>query len=181
MKKLLIAVLFAACLPSLSYAQQSGASSNLLQRYPPGFRAVDGNQLNKEVDAINSGLTCQNYVQKVVGTSLIDETFFIASKTMRVISISAIFSVTNGAAQTLQVTKDTGTNAPGAGTDLLTNNTAAGFDLNATANTVQIGTLVTTAGVTNLAAGNRLAVDFSGTPAAALVGLVVSVCLAPLQ
>lgn len=181
MKKLLLAILFAACLPSLSYAQQTGASSQLLLKFPNGYISPNGTQLNKMVDAINGGEICQSYVQKAAGNTLIDETFFVATRAMRVISISAVYSVTNGAGQTVQVVKDTGTNAPGAGTDLLTNNTNAGFDLNLTANTVQTGTLVTTAGVTNLAVGNRLAVDFSSTPAAALVGLIITVCLAPLQ
>lgn len=180
MKKLLLAALMAACLPSLSYAQQTGASSQLLLKFPPGYISPNGNQLNKMVDAINGGEICPTYVQKVAAASLVDETFFIATRAMKVISASAVFSVTNGGALVVQVVKDTGTNAPGAGTDLLTNNSNTGFDLNVTANTVQTGTLVTTAGVTNLAIGNRLAVDFSAA-GTNVVGAIVTVCLAPLQ
>jgi hypothetical protein len=95
---------------------------------------------------------------------------------MRVISISEIHSVAAGGTSTLQVTKDTGTAAPGAGTDLL----STAFNLNATANTTQTGALVTTAGVVNLAAGNRLAVDFADAIQSS-VGVTVTVCLAPLQ
>jgi hypothetical protein len=76
----------------------------------------------------------------------------------------------------LQVVKDTSTNAPGAGTNLLTNNTNAGFNCKSTANTVQTGTLSTTASDLQLAAGDRLALDFSAG-ATELVGVTVTVTL----
>jgi hypothetical protein len=206
MKKLLLALAIAA-LPSFGFAAP-------LQDYQPGFRLIDGTQLNLMVDVVNN-LTGNGTPQAVTGTSgtftgvlsgsggftltgttgtsglicgsyyftgtpaATDQVFFIATRAMRVVSISQIHSVAAGGASTLQVTKDTGTDAPGAGTDLLTNNTNTGFDLNATANTIQTGTLVATAGVTTLAAGNRLAVDFAnaiGTSA----GVVVTACMAPL-
>lgn len=116
----------------------------------------------------------------LANASLADQAFFIADRAYVVDSIREVHSVAgdNGGAVNLQVTKDTGTQAPGAGTDLLTNNTNAGFDLKATANTVQVGTLVGTAGVTTLAAGNRLSVDFAGT-LTTLAGVVVTVMLTP--
>lgn len=181
MKKLLFVALMMLCLPNLSYAQQSNASSNLLLRYPPGFRAVDGNQLNKEVDAINSGLTCPTYATGGAAlASNADSSFFVAAKAMRVISAREVHAAAAGGASVIQVTKDTGTTAPGAGTDLLSNNSSTGFDLNGTANTVQIGTFVTTAGALNLAAGDRLSVDYAQT-LQSTVGVVITVCLAPLQ
>mgnify|MGYP001577782659 FL=1 len=174
-----------------------------LQQYQAGPRLIDGTQLNLMVDQVNnltgngtpgavtgttgtfsgaftltgtaasSGVTCATYL---TGTNVdVDRSFFIATRAFRVVATSAVFGTTNGAALTLQVTKDTGTNAPGAGTDLLT----AAFDLNLTANTVQVGSLVTTAGFTTLAAGDRLSVDFS-TTRTNLVGLTVTACLAPL-
>lgn len=166
MKKLLLLAL-AASIPL-------AANAAPLTRYQPGKALQDGTQLNQAVDALNSGLTCVSHVQKVAAASIVDETFFVATRAMRVVSISATFSVTNGGALTAQVTKDTGTDAPGAGTDLL----SSAFNLNATANTVQNGSLVGTAGVINLAAGNRLAVDFSAA-GTNLVGTVITACLAP--
>jgi hypothetical protein len=77
------------------------------------------------------------------------------------------------------VSKDTGTDAPGAGTDLLTNNTAGGFDLNATANTVQVGALATTAGLRKLNAGDRLSIDFAQA-IQSTAGLKIGLRLKPL-
>lgn len=168
MKKLL-AFLFAL---SMISAPAFGAP---LQKYQPGFRTIDGSQLNTMVDALNSGLTCVSYVGlgPAVATA-VDTVFFIATRAMKVRFISEIHGVAAGGASTLQVTKDTGTNAPGAGTDLLT----TAFNLNATANTVQVGALVGTAGVVDLVAGNRLAVDFANAIQAS-ENVTVTACLAP--
>ena len=123
------------------------------------------------------GLVCASYY--FTGTpAATDQVFFIATRAYTVVSVSEVHSVAAGGASALQVTKDTGTAAPGAGTDLLTNNTNTGFDLNGTANTVQNGTLVGTAGVTSLAAGDRLAVDFANAIQSS-AGVVVTACLAP--
>lgn len=115
----------------------------------------------------------------LANASLADQTFFVAPEACKVVGVSYVHSVagTNGSPVNLQVTKDTGTNAPGAGTDLLTNNANAGFDCKGTANTVQNGTLVATEGATTLAAGDRLAVDFAGT-LTSLAGVTVTVLLA---
>ncbi len=165
MKKIILAAILAV-LPLAAFGAQ-------LQRYEPGFRTIDGSQLNQMVDALNSGLTCVSYY--FTGTfAITDTTFFIATRNMRVASISEIHSVAAGGASTLQVTKDTSTNAPGAGTDLL----STAFNLNATANTVQHGTLVGTAGVVNLSRGDRLAVDFADA-AQSSAGVTVTACLAP--
>lgn len=176
MKKLLLAALMTLCLPNLSYAQQANASSQLLLRYPPGFRNVDGNQLNKTVDAINGGLLCESFYTGVALAANTDQVFFIATRAMRLISVSEVHATAAGGTSTLQVTKDTGTNAPGAGTALL----STAFNLNATANTVQNGALVTTAGVINFAAGNRLSVKYANA-VQSTAGVAVSVCLAPLS
>lgn len=107
-----------------------------------------------------------------------DECFFIANRACKVIAIRQVHSTagSDGLAVNLQVTKDTSTNAPGAGTDLLTNNTNAGFDLKGTANTVQTGTLTSTAASLLLAAGDRLSLDYAGT-LTAVAGVVVTVTL----
>lgn len=126
----------------------------------------------------SSGIICPTYY--FTGTpAATDQAFFVAPRAMRVVSISEVHAVAAGGASALQVTKDSTTAAPGAGTDLLTNNTNAGFDLNATANTTQVGTLVATAGVTTLAVGDRLSVDFAQAIQSS-AGVVVTACLSPL-
>lgn len=123
----------------------------------------------KSTDAV----TCATYAPS--GTpAATDAVFFIATRPYNIVYISAVFSVTAGGASKLQVTKDTGTNAPGAGTDILTNNTNTGFDLAAVANTVQVGTFA----ATSLAAGDRLAVDYANS-IQSTAGVVVTACLAP--
>lgn len=108
----------------------------------------------------------------------VDQVFFIANRAYQVTDVRFAHAVAESIAGTLnvQVTKDTGTTAPGAGTDLLTNNTNAGFDAKATANTVQTGTLTATAADLQLAVGNRLSLDFS-TAATDLAGVHVTVTL----
>jgi hypothetical protein len=105
-----------------------------------------------------------------------DQVFFIASRSMRVISCREIHSVAAGSTSVLQVVKDTGTDAPGAGTDLLT----TGFNLNGTANTVQTGALSATVATVTLAAGNRLSVDFADAIQSS-AGVVVTCFLTPLS
>lgn len=110
---------------------------------------------------------------------LADEAFFIATRACKVVSVSEVHSTagSDAGAVSLQVVKDTGTNAPGAGTDLLTNNSNVGFNLKGTANTVQTGVLTATAASLTLAAGDRLSVDFAGV-LTALAGVVVTVHIA---
>lgn len=117
----------------------------------------------------------------LANASLADQAFFVADRAYRVKSISEIHSVlgTDAGAVNLQVTKDTGTAAPGAGTDLLTDNANAGFNLKGTINTVQNGTLTATAASLALAAGDRLSVDFAGV-LTAVAGVVVTVTLEPI-
>ena len=117
-----------------------------------------------------------------LNAGLVDTAFYVANRPMIVTGIQYIHSTagTNGSAVNLQVTKDTSTDAPGAGTDLLTNNTNAGFNCKGTADTVQTGTLTGTAASLRLAPGDRLSVDFSGT-LTSLAGVVVVVTLQPIQ
>ena len=101
-----------------------------------------------------------------------DRVFFVANHDCEVVAIREVHGVAAGGTSTLQVTKDTGTTAPGAGTDLL----ATAFDLNGTANTVQNGSLVTTQSSLRLAAGDRLAVDFANA-IQSTAGLCITVTL----
>ena len=57
---------------------------------------------------------------------------------------TSLVTFADAGAVNVQLVKDTSTDAPGAGTDLLTNNTDAGFNCKGTANTVQNGTLTAT-------------------------------------
>lgn len=79
----------------------------------------------------------------------------------------------------LQLSKLTGTTALGSGTDLLTNNTNAGFNCKGTAQTNQTGTLTATTASLQLAAGNCLEADFAGT-VATLSGVLMEVTLVPI-
>ena len=114
-----------------------------------------------------------SYVQ--TGT-LATTVFFVAPQACKVTAISEVHSTagSDGSAVTAVVTKDTSTNAPGAGTSL---HASGSFNLKGTANTVQNAVLSATAATLTLAAGDRLAVKLTGT-ATALAGAVVTAQLA---
>lgn len=137
-------------------------------------RATRGTQLVGET----AGDTIPVTYAVNANASLADQAFFLADRRYEVVGITQIHAVAGGdaGAVNLQVTKDTGTAAPGAGTDLLTNNANAGFNLKGTANTLQTGTLVATLATKRLAAGDRLSVDFAGV-LTTLAGVVVTVRL----
>ena len=101
--------------------------------------------------------------------------FFQADRPFGVLSAVQVHATAAGAAATLQLEKLSGTTAPGSGTALLTST----FNLNATANTPQYGSISASAGVNALNQGDRLAVKLSGTPTAS-ANVVVTVFLIPL-
>lgn len=105
----------------------------------------------------------------------VNQVFFTADRSYRVIDLSCIFSTAAGGAQKLLVTKDTGTTAPGGGTALHTDNASAGFDTNAVANTIQFGTM-TTQRNSYLLAGDRLGLAWTGA-AQATVGVCITATL----
>lgn len=82
-------------------------------------------------------------------------------------SVNEVHAVlgTDASAVNIQVTHDTGTQAPGAGTDLLSNNSNAGFNMKGTINTVQYGTFKAGAS-RKFARGDRLSLDFAGVQTA---------------
>lgn len=126
-----------------------------------------------------AGVTGQNFSVSYIGQTTeaaTDRAIFVAPVACQVVAVSQVHGVAAGGASKLQLTKDTGTTAPGGGTDLLTNNTNTGFDLNATANTVQAGTLTATAADLQLAVGDRLSLDFANT-IQSTAGLAVTVWL----
>lgn len=95
----------------------------------------------------------------------VDQVIFIAPAKCVILGASEVHAVAgnDAGAVSLQLTKDTGTDAPGAGTDLLTNNSSVGFDLKGAANTVQESSLVVAQSSLVLQKGNRLSLDFAGT------------------
>jgi hypothetical protein len=128
------------------------------------------------------GVTGQNFSVSYIGQTTeaaTDRAIFVAPVACQVVAVSEVHGVAAGGASKLQLTKDVSTDAPGAGTDLLTNNTNTGFDLAATANTVQVGTLTATAASLQLAVGDRLSLDFANA-IQSTAGLSVTVWLKTL-
>lgn len=111
--------------------------------------------------------------------ALSDGVIFIAQHPTTVLAASYVHATagSDAGAVNVQLTKDTGTDAPGAGTDLLANNTNAGWNCKGTANTVEEAIFKTTAGILSLSKGDRLSLDFAGT-LTALAGVTVTVWVA---
>ena len=86
---------------------------------------------------------------------------------------------TDAGAVNLQIEKLTGTQAPGAGTALLTNNTNAGFDCKGANNTPQTAALTTTKADLQFTCGDRIGVVVSGTTTA-LAGACLTLFLKPI-
>ena len=115
--------------------------------------------------------------------TLPDVSLFIADTDYELLSVSEVHEVlgTDGSAVTLDIKKCTTTQAAASGTTML----ASTFNLKATVQTVVTknksnGGLSATAANVRLAAGNRLALDFSGTMTA-VAGVCVNVVLYPLR
>ncbi len=108
----------------------------------------------------------------------VDQVFFTADRRYKIVASSGVWGVAAGGASTLQVTRDKGTDAPGAGIDLLA---STGYDINGTAETVAVRVLEAdwTAVLQNyLLTGDRLSVDFANA-AQASAGVTVTVSLEP--
>lgn len=112
-----------------------------------------------------------NYIGQTTEAAT-DRALFVAPIACTLVAASESHGVAAGGASALQLVKDTGTAAPGTGTDILTNNTNAGFDLNATANTPQVGTFA----ATSFAVGDRLSMDFAQA-IQSTAGLVITILL----
>ena len=94
----------------------------------------------------------------------------IPGSTIRAVAMRWGTAGTNSGTVTMDITKDTSTNAPGAGTSIL----AAAQSVKGTANTTVYPALSTTAGILTMAAGDRLAAKTAGT-LTALAQLVITV------
>lgn len=117
----------------------------------------------------------------------VDQAFFTADRNYEIICVSEVHGVAAGGASKLQLTRDKATDAPGAGTDLIGLNSAAGFDLAATAETVQVcqvGAWPAGAAAVGfvdprfnfLMSGDRISCDFANA-AQSSAGVVVTVSL----
>jgi hypothetical protein len=90
----------------------------------------------------------------------VDQYLFLADRAYQIVSVQEIHTTAGGSGAQVAVNKLTANAvAPSAGTNMLT----AVVDLTTTVNTVQAGTLSATTANTKLAAGDRIALDFSGT------------------
>lgn len=110
------------------------------------------------------------YIIKVlINANSVDQDCFIADRAYKVKAFKGTKSTAGGSGAAVGLKKCTGTTAPGSGTAV----TSADLDLTTgvAVNTVMTGTLTATAADLLLAAGDRLALDFSGT-LTNLVGLV---------
>lgn len=102
----------------------------------------------------------------------VDEHAFIAPFACKVVSVREIHSVVGSTSAAVRPRKITDTSAPGAAAGAtVTEITQAAFDLTATINTTQVGTLSATVSDYTLAAGDKISFDFSGT-LTGLVGMV---------
>lgn len=150
----------------------------------PG-KGLSGKQFNRHVALAKNAEFIQNgdYVpnsvtaSRVANADCIDGTFFIANRKCQVIGVSEVHTTagTNGSAVTLDIKKCTGTQAPASGTTVLQST----LDMKGVAETVQAGTLVTNKSTLTLNAGDRLALDFTGTTTA-LAGVQVTVDVIPV-
>lgn len=109
-----------------------------------------------------------------VNADIATQTFLVAQRDMVVTGVQACYSTAFVAAATLNVTKDTGTTAAGAGTAIL----AAAMAADGAINTVITPALAASAATLALATGDRLAVKFSATTTGA--GVCVAVSFAPV-
>jgi len=113
---------------------------------------------------------------------LTDAQFFVANDRYTIYAARCCVGTLGSSTPVVQITKDTSTNAPGAGSDLLSNTSNTGFKLGTTGtvNVPEVAAFKTTAGLLNMATGDRLSLDFSGTMTA-VAGLVITVSLVPVQ
>lgn len=126
------------------------------------------------IEGPNSKLRVVNAIALTAAIATVDSTFFVADRPYFVVGITEVHNTIEDSAGGWQIVKDTSTDAPGAGTDLLT----AVIDLTATTRVVQNPTLTATTSALHLKAGDRLAWDASAT-LDTVVGVVVSVTLMP--
>lgn len=152
---------------------------------------VAGDRLSLKFSATTTGaLLCvvvtfaPLYIRKEVTWQLapnaqqqVAQCFFIADRYYEVVDASCIFDVAAGGAAKLGVTIDKGTTVPGGGNVVQTDNTSAGFDMNATARTTQYMTPASRH-LRLLSPGDRLGLVVTGA-AQSLADSCITVSLIP--
>jgi hypothetical protein len=107
--------------------------------------------------------------------SSVPQHVFTADQAYQVTWVSEIHSTAGSTGAAARLRKITDTSAPGAAASAtVVEQTTANFDLTATVNTSQTGALSTTLADIRLAAGDKLAVNLTGT----LTGLVGNITIA---
>lgn len=111
----------------------------------------------------------------LLNAAVVDQAFFIAPEPLEVVEIHEIHTTlgTGAGDVTLQVERLQGTEAPGGNGDALL---ATAVNLKAANNTVQSPALTATTANLQLAAGDRLGVDISGTTTS-VAGVLVTVLM----
>lgn len=120
-------------------------------------------------------------VQSDLLAASVDQYIWVAPVKCRVISIKEVHSVAGGASAAVRPRKITAdVTAPGAAAGAtVIELTTANIDLTVTANTMQTPTLSATEADLIFAAGDRLALDFSGTLTALVGRLTVNFAAMP--
>lgn len=128
-----------------------------------------------DADALTVGAVIvpqtQSFSAEILAAS-VDKHVFIAPRAIKITAIKEIHSVVGSTSAVVDVRKITDTSAPGAAASSTVKEfLQTAFDLTATANTTQTGTLSATAADITLAAGDKIAFNFGGT-ITGLVGVV---------
>jgi hypothetical protein len=121
-----------------------------------------------------SGEQAQTWQLALNAQQQIAQTFFVADRAYELVEAQQVHDVAAGGASKIAITIDKGTTAPGAGSAVQTDNSSAGFDLAATARTVQVATMAGRQ-LRLLAAGDRLGLKVAGAAqSTALVAITVT-------
>lgn len=113
-------------------------------------------------------------------TRCVDRWAHVANVPKTITYTACVFGTKAAAAANALVTRGQSTETPTQGDALLTNDTSAGFELDGAANTVQYGTLTSTAAHLRLETDDRLGIDFSGT-VTAVRNLVIVIGYTPAR
>jgi hypothetical protein len=138
---------------------------------PPDVASIGVNPTTENVEFNATGtrrvLTDVQHLNIPLSSASVDGPVFIAPRGYKVVSVKVIASTAGASSSTVGVRKCTGTTAPASGTLV----TTAALALDGTINTTVAGTLSATASDYTLAAGDKLAIDMTGT-ISSLVGVL---------
>ena len=150
----------------------------------PAFTVDSDSLVHVNSAAVYGARQSANFFLNTAG-AMVSQSFFVAPRAMAITAIEELHSTAETAAGTATavITHDLAGQAPGTGTVVMTNS----FNLKATANTVQSGTLLavnaalgTPAAGIVLAAGDRLSILIGGTATiTALAGVVITLFSRP--